>query len=193
MVTELPAPAGASEVGMDATVDTTVQSAPPPLPAAAAPASTPPPALHAAAAADDDDDAELARAIAASLGQPLPPPASVAVVNSGSRGAAAFAPSSVHAASMEDEDEALARAIAASLADAPDGGGGGGGTSRLGNVVRRVIDADNSCLFNAVRPREKTLSLVFHPPWGLRGSLRRTLPSLRVRRSYPLGARRAYV
>jgi hypothetical protein len=90
---------------------------------------------------------------------------------------------------MEDEDEALARAIAASLADAPDGGGGGGGTSRLGNVVRRVIDADNSCLFNAVRPREKTLSLVFHPPWGLRGSLRRTLPSLRVRRSYPLGAR----
>jgi hypothetical protein len=50
-----------------------------------------------------------------------------------------------------DADADLAAAIAASLADAPSGGGGGGGEPLLGDVVRRVIDADNSCLFNAVR------------------------------------------
>jgi ubiquitin thioesterase OTU1 len=68
-----------------------------------------------------------------------------------------------HPAPSMDEDEALARAIAASLADAaPESGpplkaartdaGPIGGTSGVSGLIaqRRVIDSDNSCLFNAV-------------------------------------------
>lgn len=132
-VTQLPLPAGAS--------------------AAAAPSKGAPSNGHAAAPASAtvaglSEDEQLARAIALSLGETVPelpaaapaqPPVAAAAHAAAVQPARARSPVRAHPASASGKGAATPQGapVAVPLAD---------GTA----VVRRIIDSDNSCLFNAV-------------------------------------------
>ncbi|KAG2426130.1 hypothetical protein HYH02_014845 [Chlamydomonas schloesseri] len=176
---QVPAEGAVSALGLANGDTLTVRqgAAPPPPPAASqqpqvapsAPAASPAAAGAAAAAAgaldgaagfaDMDEDEMLARAIAASLEQqPQPGPASASAAGAAAGGSGRPGP----AATPRPPAAAAASAAAAapsggaprSVSNAPAGGpapasmpvAGGDGSC----VVRRVIDSDNSCLFNAV-------------------------------------------